>query len=102
MDLAYYGDIEETPDGQMLKGTSHIDILRRNQKPGTRIHETYDWAGQSHYDGTEYVMLAKLNLLRGIPDQAAGTIEEGYISARMCLAAQESLETGRVVELDDL
>jgi len=27
-------------------------------------------------------------------------IRQGYISAMMCLAAQESIETGRIVNLD--
>lgn len=98
--LKYYGDFEETPAGQMMKGNSHLDITRYHQKPGSVIHEVYDWAGHSHFDGTEYVMLGKLNLLRGIPDEAAGAIREGYISAKICLAAQESLETGQVVTLN--
>jgi hypothetical protein len=100
MHLQYYGEFEETPAGQMIKGNSHLDITQYHQKPETKLHEVYDWAGQSHFDGTEPVMLAKIDLLRGKPNAIAGTIREGYISAMICLAAQESIETGKVVSLD--
>ncbi|MBI4028332.1 MAG: Gfo/Idh/MocA family oxidoreductase [Verrucomicrobia bacterium] len=100
MNLMYYGEFEETPAGQMLRGNSQIDITRYHQKPSSRIHEVYDWAGRNHFDGTEYVMLAKLEFLRGTPNEAAGTIREGYISAKMCLAAQKSMETGTVMKLE--
>lgn len=100
MQLEYYGDFVETPQGETIFGASHLTIRRRNAKPGTRIHEVYDWAGHNHFDGTEYGKLAQLQLLHGHSAEAAGTIREGYISARMCLAAQESIETGKVVALN--
>ena len=81
-------------------GSSHIDITKFNAKPGTRFHEVYDWAGGNHFDGNDYVILGKLDLLHSRPSEVAGTIEEGYVSAKMCLAAQESIETGRVVRLN--
>ena len=64
----------------------------------TAVICAYDWAGHNHFDGTEFGILAKLNQLRG-GAPASGTIEEGYISAKMCLAAQESIETRAVVAL---
>ena len=100
MSLNYYGDFQEPPDGTILKGESHIDITRYHQKPGSCIHEAYDWAGHNHFDGTECGMLAKIAVLEGRPSDAVGTIREGYISATMCVAAQKSIETGKVVELD--
>jgi hypothetical protein len=43
--------------------------------------------------------MAKLDLLNGSPTKVANTIEEGYISAKMCLAAQKSIETHSVVDI---
>ena len=97
LNLNYYGQSEEI-HGMPLNGSSHIDITRYHQKPATHLHEVYDWNGHNHFDGTEFGLLAKLNQLRG-GDAASGTIEEGYISAKMCLAAQESIETKAVVEM---
>lgn len=101
MDFKYYGAFEEDVlTGSITVGASCIDITRFNAKPGSRVHEVYDWAGHHHFDGNDYVMLAKLDLLHGRPSDIAGTIQEGYISAKMCIAAQESIETGRIVQLD--
>jgi hypothetical protein len=99
MKLQYYGEFVENSKNEIIFGNSQIDITKYNTKPGTKIHEVYDWAGHGHFDGTEYGMLAKLDLLHGRPTEVENTIEEGYISARMCLAAQESIETGKVVRL---
>jgi len=99
MHLRYYGDFVETPQGQTLVGNSQIDITRYHEKAGSRIHEVYDWADHGHFDGTEYGMLAKLDLLAGRPTDVENSIEEGYISAKMCLAAQKSIETHEVVDL---
>lgn len=55
----------------------------------------YDWHGHSHFDGTEFGMKAKLDLLRGRPTEVENSIREGYVSAKMCLAAQKSIETGQ-------
>jgi predicted dehydrogenase len=100
MHLRYYGDYVETPDYVMLEGNSQIDITEYHAKPGSRIHEVFDWAGNNHFDGNYYVMQAKLDLLKGKFNDSAGTMEEGYISAKMCLAAQQSIETGKVIKLD--
>jgi len=101
MHLKYYGEFVESPaTGQTLIGNSTIDITNIHQKAGTRIHEVYDWGGHAHYDGTEYGILEKIKLIRGGTSDVAGTVEEGYISAKMCLAAQESIETGKVVKLN--
>lgn len=100
MDLKYYGDFVESPQGQILFGNSQIHITQFNAKPGTNILETYDWAGHSHFDGTEYVLLGKLDMLHGRLTDIRNTIEEGYISAKMCLAAQKSIQTCTVVDLN--
>ena len=100
MDLEYYGEFIENSKNEILFGNSRIDITKLNAKPGTKIHEVYDWAGHNHFDGTEFGMLAKLDLLHGRPTEVQNTIEEGYISAKMCLAAQKSIETGKVIKLD--
>ncbi len=42
----------------------------------------------------------KLKLLRGEDSDVAGSIREGYISAKMCLAAQQSIETGQPVKIE--
>jgi len=97
LNLKYYGEYEAI-HGMILRGSSQIDITRYHQKPATHLHEVYDWAGHNHFDGTEFGLLAKLNQLRG-GDTASGTIQEGYISAKMCLAAQQSVETHSVVEI---
>lgn len=100
MHLRYYGQFQETANRQILVGNSQIDITRYHEKPGSRIHEVYDWNGHSHFDGTEYGMISKLDLLNGRPAKAENTIEEGYISAKMCLAAQKSIVKRKVVDLD--
>ncbi|MCX6984300.1 MAG: Gfo/Idh/MocA family oxidoreductase [Lentisphaerae bacterium] len=100
MELKYYGQFSETPQGQMIVGNSQIHITRWNAKAGSNIHETYDWGGHNHFDGTEYVIWGKLDMLHGRHTEIKNTIEEGYISAKMCLAAQESIKTGRIVKLD--
>ena len=99
MHLRYYGDFVESPKGEIIFGNSQIDITKFNAKPGSRIHEVYDWAEHNHFDGTEFGMLAKLDLLKGRPTEIANTIEQGYISAKMCWAAQKSIETGKVIKL---
>ncbi len=100
MRLEYYGQFVENPKGETIFGKSRIDIHRYRHKPGSVITEWYDWAGQGHFDGTEYGIEAKIALLKGGKSDVSGTIKEGYISAKMCLAAQESIKTGRVITLD--
>jgi len=99
LDLNYYHKFIETPQHQIIKGDSSIDIRRLDAKPGSVIHEVYDWNGHGHFDGTEYGMEAKLALLRGEKTEVENTIREGYVSAKMCLAAQESIETGKIVRV---
>ncbi|OHB61488.1 MAG: hypothetical protein A2Y12_06855 [Planctomycetes bacterium GWF2_42_9] len=100
MELKYYGDYEENSKNEITKGSSQLNITKFNAKPSSRIHEVYDWAGHGHFDGNEYGMLGKIDLLKGGSSDVAGTVEEGYISAKMCLAAQKSIETGSVVSLN--
>ena len=100
MQLKYYNEFVETPQGMIIAGNSAIDITRYHQKPASRIHEIYDWAGHGHFDGTEYGLEAKLALLTGQDTEVKNTIEEGYISAKMCLAAQKSVETKQIVNID--
>jgi hypothetical protein len=45
-------------------------------------------------------MQAKLDLLHGRPTEVENSIREGYVSARMCVAAQESIDTGKIVTMD--
>ena len=59
MYLKYYNEFVETPQGQMIVGSSVIDITRYHQKPSSRIHEVYDWAGNNHFDGTGFGMEAR-------------------------------------------
>ena len=51
MNLEYYGDYVENSKHEITLGNSQIDITRINAKPGTKIHEVYDWAGHNHFDG---------------------------------------------------
>lgn len=95
MKLEYYGEYVDGPVGK-----SHLDVYRNHAKTDSVIHEVHDWAGRSHFDGTDYGFLAKLALLRGEKTEIANSVKEGYISAKMCLAAQRSIEEGRVIELD--
>ena len=98
--LKYYNEFVETPEGQMIVGNSSIEISRYHQKPSSRTFELYDWAGHSHFDGTEYVYEAKLALLTGHKSSVENSIKEGYISAKMCLAAQKSIDSGKLTEID--
>jgi predicted dehydrogenase len=101
MNLEFYGDyVENHARHEIIIGNSQIDITQINAKPGSKIHEVYDWVGQGHFDGNEFGMIAKLDLLHGGESDVAGSIKEGYISAKMCLAAQKSIETGEVVKLN--
>ena len=100
MHLKYYGKFTQGPAGEILIGESHIDLTRHDGQPGSSVHEVYDWAGRSHFDGTERTFLGKLDLLAGRPTSVAGTMREGYVSAMMCLAAQESIEQGRIIPLN--
>jgi predicted dehydrogenase len=100
MELQYYGEFVETPEGEALVGNSRIDIMQRLAKSESSIREVYDWTGESHFGGTKPGMRAKLDLLHSRPTDVENTIREGYISTKMCIAAEESIETGRVVELD--
>ncbi|MHB9070976.1 MAG: Gfo/Idh/MocA family protein [Sedimentisphaerales bacterium] len=100
MELQYYGEFIEDCRCNIIVGNSRIDIFKYSATPGTKISEVYDWASHGHFDGDEYGMRAKLDLVYGRSTEVKNTIEEGYISAKMCLAAQKSIETGKVINLD--
>jgi predicted dehydrogenase len=101
MDLRYYGEFKEMPGTcATLIGNSQITIRKLYDKPGSRIHETFDWAARAHFDGNEHGTLEQLKVLSGQPSDIAGTARDGYISAKMCIAAQNSIETGQVITLD--
>jgi predicted dehydrogenase len=101
MDLKYYGDFIEAPkSGAPLVGNSQITIRGTHDKPGSQIHETFDWAGRPHFDGNEFGTMEQLKVIGGEKSGIVGTARDGYISVKMCLAAQESIETGQVIKLD--
>ena len=100
MNLHYYNEFVEDSKGNEIVGSARIDISKYGAMAGSKVTAVYDWAGHGHFDGTEYGMRAKLDLLYGRPTEIQNTAEQGYISAKMCLAAQESIETGKVVNLD--
>ena len=100
MNLEYYGEFIENSNNEISVGESRIEITQFAATAGTAIREAYDWGGEGHFGGNNPGMWAKLDLLNGVPTDVANTIEEGYISTRMCLAAQQSIETGTVVPLD--
>ncbi|MBT3376025.1 MAG: Gfo/Idh/MocA family oxidoreductase [Lentisphaerae bacterium] len=97
--LHYYHKFADAGEGHTASGASSIEITQRLEKPRSRKLEVYDWAGASHFDGTRYGFAGKLELIRGGQSDVAGSIREGYVSAKMCLAAQQSIETGQVVDL---
>jgi predicted dehydrogenase len=94
MKLEYYGDYVDGPIGK-----SHIDVFQYHQKPDSYIHEVYDWGGVSHFDGSEYVMLGKIAQIEGCKTEIKNTIYEGYVSAKMCLAAQKSIQENKIINL---
>ena len=99
MNFQYYGEFLENSKSEELLGESRIDIIKYATTPRTKISEVYDWTGRGHFDGNENGILAKLDLVHGRPTEVKNSIEEGYISAKMCLAAQKSIETGKIVTL---
>ena len=101
MDFRLYGEFEEHPTtGAYIKGTSTIRITRFNDKPGSSTVETHDWADVGHMGSSEYLVEGLITLLQGGESQINANIRDGFISAMMCLAAQESIETGRMITLD--
>ncbi len=101
MDFKLYGEFEEHPTtGAYVKGTSTIRITRFNDKPGSSLFETHDWADVGHMGSSEYLAEGFLKLLQGGESPMNANIRDGYISAMMCLAAQESIENGRMVKLE--
>ncbi|MEI6423653.1 MAG: hypothetical protein WCP55_15655, partial [Lentisphaerota bacterium] len=45
LELRLYGEFEEHPTtGAYVKGTSTVRITRFNDKPGSSLFETHDWA----------------------------------------------------------
>jgi predicted dehydrogenase len=101
MEFRLYGEFEEHPTtGAFVKGTSTIRITRFNDKPGSSLFETHDWADVGHMGSSEYLALGFLKLLQGGESPMNANIRDGYISAMMCLAAQESIESKRMVKLN--
>ena len=99
MNFQYYGEFLENSKAEEFLGESRIDIIKYATTPTTKTSEVYDWTGRGHFDGNENGILAKLDLVHGRPTEVKNSIEEGYVSAKMCLAAQKSIETGKVVAL---
>jgi len=101
LEFKLYGEFEEHPTtGAYVKGTSTIRITRFNDKPGSSIFETHDWANVGHMGSSEYLVEGFLKLLQGGESPMNANIRDGYISAMMCLAAQESIETRKMIELN--
>ena len=97
MELKYYGDIKERHGNQL--GTSQIDLTYRYRPPLDKKQEAFDWLGNPHFNGTEYMITNFLDATYGKVKPAA-TIEDGFLSAKMCAAAQKSIEERRVIDLD--
>lgn len=101
LDFRYYGDFEENPEtGALVKGTSTISITRFNDKPGSSIKEVHDWANVGHFGSSEYLGEGQIKLLQGGESHINASIKDGYISAMMCLAAEQSIAAGQVVKLN--
>lgn len=100
MELNYYNKFIETYDHKELICNSKIKITKLDQKPGSVKEDVFDWAGNSHFDGTENGILEKIKLLSGENAEVKNSIREGYISAKMCIAAQESIEKKQTVEIN--
>ena len=101
LELRLYGEFEEHPTtGAYVKGTSTIRITRFNDKPGSSLFETHDWADVGHMGSSEYLAEGFLKLLQGGESSINANVRDGYISAMMCLAADRSIETGQTVKLN--
>jgi len=101
LDFRFYGDFEEQPDtGALVKGTSTIRITRFNDKSGSSVEEVHDWANVGHFGSSEYLAIGLIKLLQGGESHINANIWDGYISAMMCLAAEKSIETGQIVNLN--
>jgi predicted dehydrogenase len=100
LDLNFYGQFEESPEtGACVKGVSTIRLIRFNDKPGSVIEESHDWANVGHFGSSEYLAEGFLNLLQGRKSSMNANIRDGYLSAMMCLAARQSIDDKQVVEL---
>ena len=101
LEFRLYGEFEEHPDtGAFVKGNSTIRITRFNDKPGSCLKETHDWANVGHEGSTEYLAEGFIKLLQGKDSPINATIQDGYISAMMCLAAQKSIDEKKIVDLN--
>ena len=101
LDFRLYGEFEEHPNtGAFVKGTSTIRITRFNDKPGSSLVETHDWADVGHMGSSEYLALGLIKLLQGGESHINANIRDGYISAMMCLAAEKSIKTEQMVKLN--
>lgn len=100
LEFRFYGGFEEHPvTGDYVRGHSTLRLTRFNAMPGSELVETHDWAGLSHFGSGTNLAEGFLKRLEGGESPMNAGIRDGYISAGMCLAAQESIETGRVVPL---
>jgi predicted dehydrogenase len=102
LDFRYYGEFDEFPStGAYVKGTSTIHITRYNDRPGSSIHETHDWANIGHFGSGEALAEGWIKKLNGQPSSINADIRDGYVSAMMCLAADKSIRTGgQMIKLD--
>lgn len=100
LELKLYGDFDVHPTtGAYVMNNSTIRITRFNDKPGSSLFEVHDWAGIPHFGSYEYLAEGFLKLLQGIDSPINASIRDGYISAMMCLAAQESIEERKMINL---
>ena len=96
--MEFNGEVDIAPDGRISGGRSRIDRWRFHDRPRTHTREMYDWAGHGHF-GSDIGRI-KYEMLKGKRSDAPATIRDGYVAAKMALAAQESVETGRVVDIE--
>jgi len=101
LEFRYYGDFEEHPHtGAYVKGTSKIRITRFNERPGTVLEETHDWADVGHFGSSEHLSEGLIKILNGEKSDINADIRAGYISAKMCLAAEQSITERKIIPLD--
>jgi predicted dehydrogenase len=100
LDFEFYNQFDEHPETRAyVKGTSRIEITRFNDKPGSSVKEVHDWANIGHFGSSEYLVEGLIKLLSGEESHINANIRDGYISAIMCLAAEQSIETEKMVKL---
>ena len=98
MAMEFNGDVDISPAGVISGGRSHIRLWRYTDRPLSNVFEEYDWGKAGHF-GSD-IGRAKYEMLKGRRSEAPATIRDGYVAAKMAIAAQKSVESGRVVEID--